>query len=146
MSDTVSPAQDYQKDYYLNTTDRSKESTHTISGSTFTASYSFTSKAIFSYLASSSMTVSPTAPSSPATGSLWLNSLTNQIYYYSSGWLSVNPRKLYIVRDASELPTAATVNDGAMVVTTSSLTKYLYNGTAWLVIPQSIPFTYNGTF
>jgi len=147
LSDTVSPNEQYQKDFYLNTTNKSKESTHTVSGDTFSASYPFTSKAIFSHLASSSMTVSPTPPSSPSSGTTWLNSLTNQIYYFSgASWLSVNPRKLYILRDASELPTSATVNDGAMVVTTSSLTKYLYSGTAWVVIPQSIPFTYNGTF
>lgn len=146
LSDTVSPNETYQKDFYLNTTDKAKESTHTVSGNTFTASYQFTTKAIYSYTASSSMTVSPTAPASPTNGSTWLNSLTNQIYYYLGGWISVNPRKLYIVRDVSELPTGATINDGAMVVTTSSLTKYLYNGTAWLVIPQSIPFTINGAF
>jgi hypothetical protein len=146
LSDTVSPVTTYQQDFYLKTNDQSKASTHTVAGSTFTASYPFTSKATFSYFASSSITVSPKAPSSPAMGSTWLNSLTNQIYYYSGGWISVNPRKLWIVRDVAELPTSATVNDGAIVLTTSSLTKYLYNGTSWITIPQTIPFTLNGAF
>lgn len=146
LSDTVSPNNTYQKDFYLNTTDRSKESTHTVSGNTFTASYPFTSKATFSYTASSSITVSPTAPASPTNGMTWLNSLTNQIYYFNGGWISVNPRKLYIVRDIAELPTSAATNDGAIVLTTISLAKYLYSGTAWVAIPQTIPFTYNGTF
>ncbi|WP_442766049.1 hypothetical protein [Sulfurospirillum cavolei] len=146
LSDTITPVQEYQKDYYLNTTNKTKESTHSVTGNAFVATYSFTSRAIFSYLSSASMTVSPVAPTSPASGAMWLNSLTNQIYYYSSGWISVNPRKLWVVRNISELPTTASVNDGAIVLTTSSLTKYLYNGTAWLVIPQTVPYTYNGAF
>ena len=52
LSDTVSPNNTYQSDFYLNTTDKSKESTHTVSGNTFTASYVFSSKATFSYTAS----------------------------------------------------------------------------------------------
>lgn len=145
LSDTVSPNETYQKDFYLNTTDRSKESTHTVSGNTFIASYPFTSKAIYSYTASSSVTVSPTAPASPINDMTWLNSITNQIYIYKGGWLSVNPRKLYIVRDFSEFPTG-TINDGGIVLTTTSITKYLHNGTGFQVIPQSIPFTINGAF
>lgn len=145
LSDTVSPNETYQKDFYLNTSDKSKESTHTVSGNTFTASYVFSSKATFSYTASSSVTVSPTAPASPTTDMTWLNSITNQIYIYKGGWLSVNPRKLYIVRDYSEFPTGA-INDGGIVLTTTSMTKYLHNGIKFEVIPQSIPFTINGAF
>lgn len=145
LSDNISPNDIYQKDFYLNTTDKSKESTHTVSGKTFTASYPLTTKAIYSYLASSSMTVSPTAPTSPTNDMTWLNSITNQIYIYKSGWLSVNPRKLYIVRDYSEFPTGA-INDGGIVLTTTSMTKYLHNGIKFEVIPQTIPFTINGTF
>lgn len=150
LSDTLSPVQEYQKDYYLNTTNKTKESTHTLTGNTFTATYSFSTKAIFSYLSSvssASMTVSPSAPSSPASGAVWLNSLTNQIYYYSvGGWISVNPRKLWILRNVAELPTTATINDGAIIHDGTNLTKYLYTGTTWALIPQSIPFTYNGAF
>lgn len=146
LSDTISANDTFQKDFYLNTKDRSKEVTPSVSGNTFTASYQFTSKAIYSYTAASSVTtVSPTAPASPTNDMTWLNSITNQIYIFKGGWLSVNPRKLYIVRDISELPSGA-INDGGIVLTTSSLTKYLHNGTGWQVIPQSIPFTINGAF
>lgn len=146
LSDTITAPETYQSDFYLNTNDRSKYSTHTVVGTSFNASYPFTSKATFSYLSSSSMVVSPTAPSSPVNGTIWLNSLTKQIYYYASGWLSVNPRKLWIVRDIAELPTSASVNDGAIIHDGTNLSKYLHNGTTWILIPQAIPFTYNGTF
>lgn len=146
LSDTVTAPETYQSDLYLNTNDRIKYSTHTVSGTNFSSSYPFTSKATFSYLSSSTMIVSPTAPSSPSNGTVWLHSLTKQIYYYSGGWVSLNPRKLWILRNTAELPTTATANDGAIIHDGTNLSKYLYSGTAWVLIPQSIPFTYNGTF
>lgn len=145
LSDTIASNDTYQKEFYLRTKDRAKEATPSVSGNTFTASYQFTTKAIYSYTASSSVTVSPTAPASPTTDMTWLNSITNQIYIYKGGWLSVNPRKLYIVRDFSEFPTGA-INDGGIVLTTTSMTKYLHNGIKFEVIPQNIPFTINGAF
>ena len=96
-------------------------------------------------MGSNGVTVSPTAPVG-TNGVTWLNSITKTLYFYASGWKSLNVKKLYIVRSTAELPIPANVNDGAIVLTTTSLVKYLYDGTSWQAIPQSIPFTYNGVF
>ena len=149
LNDTLSSnTTDYQKDFYLNTNNKLKQSTHLISSNTASAIYQFSTKAISNYLSAlSGIIVSPSIPTTPSEGTVWLNSITSQLYIYASAtWVSVNPKKLYILRDIAELPTTATINDGAIVLTTTTLTKYLYTGTAWVTIPQTIPFTYNGVF
>lgn len=146
LTDTVSAPEVYQSDYFINTTDKNKYSTNSVSGSNFQAVYPFTQKALYSYsLASNGVTVQPTAPAS-VNGTYWLNSITKHLYYFQGSWISLNVKKLYIVRDTAELPTTHNNNDGAIVLTTTTLTKYISNGTNWYAIPQAIPFTYNGAF
>ena len=149
LTDTISSPETYQIDYYKNTTDMNKYSIHTVSGNSFVAKYPFTSKATYSYLlkSTSSAVVSPVPPSSPSPNTVWLNSLTKQLYFYNGGmWETLNPKKLWIVRNTSELPTSATSGEGAIVLTPTSLKKYLYVNGSWGLVPQTIPFTYNGTF
>jgi hypothetical protein len=146
LTDTVDAPEVYQSDYYINTTDRNKFSTPSVTGTSFSAVYPFTQKALYSYsLASNGVTVQPTAPAS-VNGTYWLNSITKHLYYFQGSWISLNVKKLYIVRDTAELPTTHNNNDGAIVLTTTTLTKYISNGTNWYAIPQAIPFTYNGAF
>lgn len=149
LTDTVSSPETYQVDYYKNTTNMDKYSIHTVSGNSFVAKYPFTSKSTYAYLlqSTSSAIVSPVPPSSPSANTIWLNSLTKQLYYYGGGlWRALNPKKLWILRNTSELPTSATEGEGAIVLTPTSLKKYLFVNGSWGLVPQNIPFTYNGTF
>lgn len=147
VTTNIASATTIQRDYFLNNNNRDKLAVASISGDNFISTYMFSHEASFSSIANASMNVSPTAPTSPSSGNVWLDSTTRLHYYYDgSQWRSLNVKRLWIVRSTGELTTTADINDGAILVDTTKTEKYIYSGTAWFKIPQNIPFTYNGTF
>lgn len=149
ITSTIAGPEVYQTDFYLNNLDRSRAVSPSTVTTSFTTEYYLNAEAIYSYTLASSTTatVSKTAPGSPSSGDVWMNSQLRQIYFYTgSAWLNLNPKKLYILRSTASLPTASSENDGAIVHTGAAMSKHIYSAGTWYTIPEAIPFTYNGQF
>jgi len=138
----------YQKDYYINTLDKLKYSINSVSGNTYQAIFPFIQKAIYSYIANKNgIKVNPKPLISPPTGTVWYNPLNGKTFVYkNNNKHSLIIKNLYIVRDFSELPKTATLNDGGIVLKPNSLKKYIFFNNTWNEIPQNIPFNYNASF
>jgi len=148
ITDTISGAQQYQKDYFTNYLGRDKFANPSISGDDFIATYSFSEDAIKSYNDTSNYTYVQSSTPSGADGETWLDTSSKIVYYNLSGtWTNLKVNKLLIVRAVGELTAiTANENDGAIVLTSTTLDKYLYLNGNWELIPQTIPFSYNGSF
>ncbi len=148
VTTSYSNAETYQEDFYSNNFARGRVVEPSVSGSNFITKYYLTKEALNSiYYEATSNYVTPVEPSSPSSGQLWYDTRRKTLFFYTSGaWRNLNVKKLWIVKDTVELPTNATENDGAIVLTTTTLNKYLYVGSSWYLIPQNIPFNYNGSF
>ena len=147
VTDTIPGAEQYQKDYFTNYLGRDKFASATISGDDFISTFSFSEDALKSYNLNSNYTyVQSTIPGGAVNGQTWYDTSTKIAYYYLGSWTNLNVNNLLIVRAFGELPGTANENDGAIVLTTTTLDKYLYVSGSWEPVPQSIPFTYNGSF
>jgi hypothetical protein len=153
ITSTIVNPQQYQIDFFLNDYNRGRSITPTNSGTSFTTTFYFGRKAIYSKnLKTSGIDyVQSSAPTSTTVNNTWWDTSKQQMYIYIGGWQSLNAKKLWIFRNTTELNATAVTpneNDGAVVIdaTGTSLVKYLYVGGAWRVIPQTIPFAYNGAF
>lgn len=152
ITSTISNPQVYQIDYFLNDYNRGRAIVPTVSGTNFTTTFYFGRKAIYSKtMKSSGVNYVQYATPSGSLNQTWWDSSKQQMYIYISGWKNLAVRKLWIFRNITELNSTAITpneNDGAIVInsTGTSLVKYLYVDGSWRVIPQTIPFTYNGAF
>ena len=138
-------AEIYQRDFYLNNFARGRVIEPVVNGNTFTTKYFLSKEAsnTKSYVGIVS-NISPTTPSS--TSGSWYNTRLKKIFFYNSGWQSLDAKKLWIVKSVAELNSiSAAENDAGIVLTTTSLEKYLYVSNSWVKI-QNIPFNYNTGF
>jgi hypothetical protein len=87
-------------------------------------------------IASSSITVSSTAPASPSEGDMWFDSDTAQTYvYYDSYWVEVgasSPARLTISSSAPSNPI-----EGAMWFDSDDGATYTYYGGTWVEVGAS---------
>ena len=136
----------FQKDYFLYNKNKKRFSIQTVIGNTFTSEYMFGFDTISSVVAKTNFIVSPTEP--PRTiNTFWYNSITRLQYFYDGiSWKNLNIKRIWFLRNLAELPTTSTLGESAIILTPTSLTKYLYTGTGWKLVPQNIPFSYNGSF
>ena len=136
----------YQRDFYLNNFARGRVVEPFIGGNIFSTNYFLSKEALNtkSYVGIVNY-ISPTTPT--ATSGTWYNTKLKKIlFYYSGAWQSLDAKKLWIVKSTSELSSInAAENDGGIVLTTTSLDKYLYVSNSWVKI-QNIPFNYNTGF
>lgn len=147
---TITNPQTYQVDYFLNDYNRGRSITPTVSGTSFTTTFYFGRKAIYSKNMKNSGVnyVQPSLPSG-VLSQTWWDTSKQQMYIYVNGWKNLSVKKLWIFRNTTELNSTALTpneNDGAIIHDGTTLSKYLYVNGAWVQIPQTIPFTYNGAF
>lgn len=151
VTTTIIGAEQYQKDFFLNDYARGRVTTPSISGNNFITTFYFGRKAIYSKnLKTSGITFVQNTPPTGSANQTWWDTSKQQMYIYIGGWKSLNAKKLWIFRNIAELNAVSTINenDGAVIIdaTGTSLVKYLYVSGAWRIIPQTIPFAYNGAF
>lgn len=142
--------QTYQSDYFLNDYARGRTVTPSVSGDNITTTFYLGRKAIYSknMKASGVNFVQSTAPSGGA-NQTWWDTSKQQMYIYIGGWKNLSVKKLWILRNTTELSATALApneNDGAIIHDGANLSKYLFVSGAWRLIPQTIPFSYNGAF
>ncbi|KAB7891333.1 hypothetical protein [Poseidonibacter ostreae] len=135
----------YQKDYYLNNYDRGRVVEPSISGNNFITKYYLDKEALhtLNYVGAVDA-VQPTSPSG-SNGKSWYDTIRKKLFYYYGTWTTLDAKRLYIVKGMSELPIAPIENDAGIVLTTTSLLKYLYVDGAWRNVGD-IPFDYNTGF
>ncbi len=151
ITSTIANLQTYQRDYFLNDYARGRAINPTVSGNDITTTFYFGRKAIYSKNMKTSGVnfVQETTPTGSANQTWWDTSKQQMYIKIGTNWVNLAVRKLWIVRNLTELSSYAVTpneNDGAMVHDGTTLSKYLYSGGAWRLIPQTIPFTYNGAF
>ena len=148
----------YEVDYYKNRSGgmyaHRDASLNTSNGQgTFRAQYPLSAQAIKSknyrdrgYIVS---TVQPSA--SANNGKFWYDPLTGVVAVSNgSAWKNLSSVKtLYTLRSVAELPSTAVNGDVAIVIdlhkpASQQFQKYMFVEGAWKLVPQNIPFSYNG--
>lgn len=146
VSSSYVNAQTYQKDFYLNNFNRGRVVSPTVTGNIFATKYYLNKEAVNTKTFIGVVDyIFPTTPSTTTTGKTWYSTRLKKMFTYQSGWKSLDVKKLYIVKSTAELPTTATENDGAIVLTTTLFEKYLYVSSNWYKI-ETVPFNYNTGF
>lgn len=141
----------YQKDFYLNDFSRNRVTEPSITSNTFTTKF-FLSKESLNTLSYVGVVdfITPNAPTSASANKSWYDTRKKKIFYYIGGnWITLDAKKLWIVKSLSELSslatTGATENDGGIVLTPTSLDKYLFVSNQWHKI-ENVPYNYNTGF
>lgn len=153
INSTFNNALVYQKDFYLNDFTRNRIIETSINADIFSTRYYLSKEALntLSYVGVVDY-ISPTTPNGATTPPLsdnrsWYNTRTKKILYYIAGsWVSLEAKKLYIVKSLAELNSLNAIeNDAGIILTTTSLEKYLFVGSRWVKL-ENVPYNYNTGF
>lgn len=141
----------YQKDFYLNNYNRNRVIEPTVVSDTFATKY-YLNKESLNTLSYKNIVdfIAPAKPSSTIANKSWYDTRQKKIFYYiGSNWITLDAKKLWIVKSIAELnslsTTGATENDAGIILTPTSLDKYIYVSNQWYKI-ENIPYNYNTGF
>lgn len=151
VNSTYSNYETYQKDFYLNDFNRNRVVEPSVVSTTFTTKY-YLNKESLNTLSYKTIVdfIAPIKPSSTIVNKSWYDTRKKKVFYYIGGnWITLDAKKLWIVKSISELSslatTGATENDAGIVLTTTSLDKYIFVSNQWYKI-ENVPYNYNTGF
>lgn len=151
VNSTYSNYETYQKDFYVNDFTRNRVIEPTVNSNTFTTKYFLVKEALntLSYVGVVNF-IAPVPPTSASANKSWYDTRKKKIFYYIGGnWITLDAKKLWIVKSLAELNSLATngavENDAGIILTPTSLDKYLFVSNQWYKI-ENVPYNYNTGF
>lgn len=151
VNSTYSNYETYQRDFYLNNYNRNRVIEPTVVSNTFSTKY-YLNKESLNTLSYRTVVdfIAPIKPTSTIANKSWYDTRKKKVFYYIGGnWITLDAKKLWIVKSLTELNALSTSgameNDAGIILTPTSLDKYLFVSSQWYKI-ENVPYNYNTGF